>query len=206
METAVHALARAAQATDPALGGPIRVTMPDVLATDLLMPDLVSFQRRWPEIQLQVDTSYGFASLERREADVAIRAVHHGEHPAEHLTGRRAGVSYQAIYGEGDHWIGWTTAPEDEAWIEETPFPDLPVCSVMNNPLVQRAACAAGLGLALLPCFLAEPGLPRRSEPTPHFDIGVLVHPDLRRSPRLRVFRDAMVAAVERLRPRLRGA
>ena len=170
------------------------------------MPDLVAFQQRWPEIELCVDSSYGVADLEKREADVAIRAVPHGKHPAEHLTGRLAGVSYNAIYGEGDHWIGWTGRSEDESWVHETPFPDLPVRGFMNDPQLQRAACSAGLGLTVLPCFFAEPHLRRRSEPQPHFDIWLLVHPDLRRSPRLRTFRDAMVAAVKRAQPRLRGA
>jgi DNA-binding transcriptional LysR family regulator len=205
VEAAVHALSRLAQAADPALRGPIRVTAPDVLASDLLMPDFVAFQKRWPEIELRVDSSYGIANLERREADVAIRAVPHGKHPAEHLTGRLAGVSYNAIYGEGKQWIGWSGAASDREWIKDTPFPDLPVSGAMNDPLLQRAACAAGLGLTQLPCFLAEPLLPRRTDPKPHFDIWVLVHPDLRRSPRLRAFRDAMVAAIGKEQPRLRG-
>ena len=63
----------------------------------------------------------------------------------------------------------------------------------------------AGLGLAGLPCFLADPLLERLTEPLPATDIWVLVHPDLRRSPRLRLFRDAMAEALERHRPRLEG-
>jgi DNA-binding transcriptional LysR family regulator len=39
----------------------------------------------------------------------------------------------------------------------------------------------------------------------PSYDIWVLVHPDLRRSPRLRVFRDEMVATLKRLQPTLAG-
>ena len=61
------------------------------------------------------------------------------------------------------------------------------------------------MGLSLLPCHLADATLERRSEPQPAFDLWVLVHPDLRRSPRLRLFRDEVVAALQRLRPRLEG-
>ena len=205
VERAVHALGRVAQAADPALRGPIRVTAPDIIASDLLMPDISAFQKRWPEIELHLSMSYAVADLDKREADVAIRAVPCGRRPSEHLTGRKAGTSYQAIYGEGDHWIGWKGEAEDRPWIRETPFPDLPVRGAFNDPVLQRVACADGLGLTLLPCFFAEPMLQRRSTPKAHFDLWVLVHPDLRRSPRLRAFRDAMVEAIIRHRPRLEG-
>lgn len=71
--------------------------------------------------------------------------------------------------------------------------------------MLQLAACKAGLGLAWLPCFLADGELPRLSEPEPAVDIWVIVHPDLRHSARLRVFRDAMVDALKRHQARLRG-
>ena len=75
----------------------------------------------------------------------------------------------------------------------------------MHNPETMRAACIAGLGLGRLPCFYAEPLLKRRTAPVPLADAWVLVHPDLRRSPRLRVFRDEITATLERLQPRLAG-
>ena len=205
VERAIHTLGRIAQAADPALRGPIRVTTPDILAHDLLMPDFVAFQQRWPEIELHVDMSYGIADLERREADVAIRAVPIGRRPQEHLTGRKAATAYHAIYGEGERWIGWRGAAEDRAWIADTDFPEYPIVGAMDDPMLQRSACAAGLGITTLPCFFAEPLLRRRTKPKPYFDTWVLVHPDLRRSPRLRAFRDAMVDALKRKRPRLAG-
>lgn len=205
VERAVQALGRVAQAADPALRGPVRVTVPQIVASDLLMPDFVAFAKRWPQIDLQIDGSYAVADLDRREADVAIRLMPHGKRPAEHLTGRMAGTSYSATYGEGDHWIGWHGASQDASWIKDTEHPELATRGAMNDGVLQRAACEAGMGLTVLPCFFAEPALRRRTEPKPSFDLWVLVHPDLRRSPRLRTFRDAVVAAVKRLQPRLAG-
>lgn len=205
VERAVHALGRVAQAADPALRGPIRVTAPDIVASELLAPDFVAFQQRWPAIELRVDSSYQLADLEKREADIAIRAMAAGKLPDQHLTGRKAATAYQAVYGEGEQWIGWQGEAVDRPWIRQTPFPDLPICGAFNDAALQRGACAAGMGLSLLPCFYAEPTLRRRSEPRPHFDLWVLVHPDLRRSPRLRAFRDAMVEAIAAHRPRLQG-
>jgi DNA-binding transcriptional LysR family regulator len=205
VERAMLALGRIAQAADPELRGPVRVTLPEIFATDLLMPDLVAFSQRWPEIELQIDASYDVANLAQREADVAIRYMALDRLPSEDLTGRKAVTGHVAVYGVGDTWIGWRGAMQDASWIKDTPFPDLPVRGAMNNAGVQRSACAAGMGLTQLPCFYAEPLLTRRSEPQAAFDIWVLVHPDLRRNPRLRVFRDAVVDALKRHRKRLEG-
>lgn len=205
VERAIQALGRVALAADPELRGPIRVTLPDIFATDLLMPHFTEFMRRWPEIDLQIDADYRVADLDRREADVAIRAMPLGKFPAEHLTGRKAGVIYKAIYGQGESWIGWEGESKDRGWISDTPFGELPVHGVMNHPHLQRSACAAGMGLTMLPCFFADPHLERRTDPIPGFDIWVLVHPDLRDNPRLRVFRDFIFEALRSLRPALEG-
>jgi len=75
----------------------------------------------------------------------------------------------------------------------------------VDNGEVLRAASAAGMGLTFLPCFLGDPHLARRTEPVLTFDIWVLVHQDFRRTPRLRLFRDAMVEAIRAKRDRLEG-
>ena len=93
----------------------------------------------------------------------------------------------------------------DAEWVRNTPFPDLPVRGAIFEGHILRNACKAGLGMAWIPCFMGDGHLPRRSEPQPGFDAWVLVHPDLKRNPRLRVFRDAMVDALKRLEPRLHG-
>jgi DNA-binding transcriptional LysR family regulator len=205
VETSVFALNRRAASADPELRGPVRVTAPDVFMTDLLMPDLVGFAERHPQIDLQVETGYELADLGSREADVAIRAMAHGTSPQDDLAGRLAATASRAVYGQDHQWIGWQGEERDRPWIRKTSYPDLPVSGRLNDPALQRAACAAGMGLTILPCFYADGVLERRSEPEPYMDIWILVHPDLRRSPRLRIFRDEMLAALRQHRPRLEG-
>lgn len=206
VEISMDALGRGALDADEALQGPIRVTAPSLLLTELLMPELAAFLQRWPQLDLHVDAGSTFADLAGRDADVAIRAVRHGTSPDHRLTGRRAATSYSAVYGIADVWLGWYGGGErDLAWVQNSPFPDLPVRGALPDPALQRAACSAGMGLALLPCYLADGHLPRRTEPKPAFDLWVLVHPDLKRSPRLRLFRDEIVAALKRLQGRLSG-
>lgn len=204
VERAMLALGRAADAADDELRGPVRVTLPEALATDLLMPDFVAFARRWPDIQLQVEASSRLSDLAQREADVAIRIMPVGKSPDPNLAGRLAATAYRAVYGTGDGWIDWRGGP-GSLTRSSAELGDLTVRGVFRSVPLQRAACLAGLGLARLPCFYADGLLPRRSDPEPGGDIWVLVHPDLRRNPRLRVFRDAIVDALKGHRPRLEG-
>lgn len=205
VEADVHALRRRASAMSPELDGEIRISVPDLVAS-LLMPDLASFATRWPQVQLRIEPSYALANLGRREADVAIRAMPHGQAPDGDLIGRLGGTVYSAVYGRDHQWIGWWGDERDRAMIDETPFADRPVALVLPDAGLQLAACRAGLGLSALACFQADPVLDRHTEPRPARDLWVLVHPDLRRAPRVRLFRDAMVEALERHRPRLEGA
>jgi DNA-binding transcriptional LysR family regulator len=202
---ATLSLARVAQAENTELRGPVRLTVPEFIASELLMPDLVAFCRRWPQVELFVDGSYRFSNLDQREADVAIRVHPHGVKPQEHQTGRLAATLYGAAYGEGDAWVGQIGGAPDRHWVAASAFPDLPVRGAMYGTALQKSACKAGLGMVERPCFFADADMPRRSAPRPGYDIWVLVHPDLRRNPRLKVFRDALVAALQRHRARLEG-
>ncbi|MCO4747030.1 MAG: LysR family transcriptional regulator [Proteobacteria bacterium] len=204
VERAMLALERVAAAADPALRGPIRLTTSMALATDLLMPDLLAFQQQYPEVELHVSAGSGIQDLAQREADVAIRIMPMGSSPAEELAGRKAAVAYRAVYGSGDTWLGWVGGPKSLK-SEGSAFGDLPERSSMRGIALQRSACAAGFGLAWLPCFYAEPLLERRTEPEPGGEVWVLVHPDLRKNPRLRVFRDRMVEVLRTYQPRLAG-
>ncbi len=205
VEASVHALGRCASNADPKLQGKIHITAPDLLMSDLLAPDLVAFADRWPQIQLHVETTYELADLGSREADVAIRLVPFGEIPSGELTGRKAATAYTAVYGHREHqWLGWHGDERDREWIKEYSFPELPIV-VMSNVYLQKSACIEGMGLARLPCFMADPWMKQRTKPEPAADIWVLVHPDLRRNPRLRLFRDEIVAALKRRQPQLEG-
>jgi DNA-binding transcriptional LysR family regulator len=206
VESAMLALGRVAQAADPELKGRVRVTLPGALATDLLMPDFVAFSQRWPQIDLEIISSSGIADLAQREADVAIRIMPMGKPPQQDLAGRKAATLYRAVYGFGDAWIGWRSGPVSLTAGQDGRFAHLPVRGILKDVALQRSACAAGMGLSLLPCFYAEPLLTRRTDPEPGGEAWVLVHPDLRRNPRLRVFRDAVVAAFKRHQPRLEGS
>jgi DNA-binding transcriptional LysR family regulator len=75
--------------------------------------------------------------------------------------------------------------------------------------LNQASAARAGLGLALLPCFLgdSEPRLRRVAGPLPELntELWLLTHPDLQRTARIRVLLDLLYDALRQKQSLLAG-
>jgi len=211
IESEVNAIDRRLVGRDARLSGRLCVTMHDSLATHLLMPDFVAFTRDFPGIELELDISHSMADLARREADVAIRI---SNDPPDSLVGRRilkystanyATPEYSARHDlEGDGgdmtWIGWYDTVSDPQWVREGPYPKAPTRHRVAHPLAHLEAAKAGLGLAMLPCFIGdtEPALRRGScaKPLPSRDIWLLTHEDLRNTARVPKFTDFMAKAI----------
>ncbi len=210
LEDSVNGLERRVLGQDARLRGDLRVTMPDLLAAKLLMPDLVAFGEDYPDINLEVAISYTPFDLRRREADVAIRIT---RDPPEPLVGRKIITYARATYASRDYlarhdverepektaWIGWDDRSRHPRWVRDSAYPNAPVRGRLNNALVQLAAAKAGMGLAMLPCFMGDtehdllrvpPG-----RPEPAWDIWILTHEDLRATARVRAFMDYMAEA-----------
>lgn len=219
VEDELEALERRIVGHDSRLSGRIRVTMVDALATNLLMPHLAAFTQKYPEIDLEVPVAYEEADLDRREADVALRFT---RNPPAHLIGRRLLTCATAAYASHEYldghdtrdstatrWIGFGERKPFPKWVKESAFPDIPAKGQFVNLLVQLAACKAGVGIAMLPCFLgeSEPSL-RRLSPgklDPAFELWLLTHRDMRTSARIRAFSEFISAAIKGHRPQLEG-
>ncbi len=208
---------------DEQLTGDIRITMPDIVATRFLMPYLVEFQARYPDIELIVIDSYDVFDLARREADLAIRAMPVGKAPPDDLIGRKLGTGATCVYATPEYleqhppdapdssaqWVGWGEMDPSPDWVAETPFPNLRVRGSLNTMGLQASAVQNGYGLGVLPTILGDsldgvirvPGC----EPTPSRDLWMLTHPDLRDAARHRVFREFIVEVFDRERSRLGG-
>ena len=218
VEDEINGIERQILGQDVQLSGNIRVTLPDAIATNLLMSDIVRFMENYPEVNVEILLSYAVFNLSKREADVAIRIT---ENPPEHLVGRKICRYHCANYatphylethnpsaGIG-HWIGWDCPGTTPDWVRQSEFPNLSVRGRFNNPLIQVAAAKAGLGIARMPCFLgdAEPALQRvpPGESHPCHDIWILTHKDLVSTVRIQTFMDAMAEAFRRKHDLLEG-
>ena len=206
-EDALLSAERQLHGRDSELRGEICLTTADIIANHLIMPDLVQFGRRYPDIDLNVLVSYDVFDLSRREADVAIRFMRIGGKPPEDLVGRRLVTATSGYYASDEYlaahdpwaqesdarWIGWGDAERYPDWVRSSSFPHLPACGSLNSAMMQAEAARHGMGLAVLPSFLGDryPGLSRipGCEPYPNYELWMLSHPDLRDTARLRIFR-----------------
>lgn len=205
---------------DLRLEGTLRVTTVDTLATTLLAPVFAQFASTYPGVTLELTVANAIASLSRREADVAVRPT---PEPPEGLVGRRIAELAIAVYGsrgylkaagtldEREHtWI----APDDSLshlavakWLDRLK----PARIALRSDSMQAmcAAAEAGVGLAALPCYLADPRkeLVRFAPPRPDFAVGlwILTHEDLRRTARVRAFIDVTAAALAAKRALIEG-
>jgi len=222
-EDALLTAERQLQGRDAQLTGEIQLTTPSIIATHLIMDDLVEFTRQYPDIELNVLISVDMFNLSRREADVAIRLLRLGSSPPEDLVGRKL-VTIKSCYYASDayltendpsradstaRWIGWDDLERFPAWVEASPFPNLPVHGRLYDVMLQAEAARCGMGLTVLPCFVGDSveELQRipNCEPYLSYDLWMLSHPDLRDAARMRTFRAFVADAIDRKRTLLVG-
>lgn len=222
IETDIAALERQINGQDRRPTGTLRVTTTDSLLFNLLTPCFVAFRAAHPEIELEVIVSSQTFNLTKRDADVAIRTT---KHPLETLVGRRVAKVATAIYGSkvyldahphlnnlsAHHWVGMDESMGEVVsvrWLKRS-YPGISFPYRVNTCVGALAAVKKGLGLALLPCFIAdiEPDLCRVHLPIPELerDLWVLTHDDLRRVERVRTFIDFIGSALAPQRELLEG-
>lgn len=187
--------------------GTVRVATTDTLLIGLLAPVIAEFRQIEPEIMLEVIVSNEISDLSHREADIAIRPT---SAPEQHLVGRKLGVIRQAIYAPRHlcktpstqpepatcPWVGPSQTmpyPELHAWMTKNGYNERCVCRT-NTLLGMLAAVRSGVGIAVLPTYLAEtdPDLTQLGAPIDEacVDLWLLTHHDLRRTARVRAVID----------------
>lgn len=210
IENEIHGLERRIIGQDQRLSGEIRVTMVDILATHLLMPQLTEFTQTYPDIDLEVVITYEPLDLGKREADIALRFT---DKPPDHLIGKRLVTQYSAAYASVEYlqqhdlnadasvrWIGYGRHGDYPAWVRESDYPRVPAKGVFESLLLQFEATKAGMGIGMLPCFLGDPEpMLQRLPPAiakPGYDLWLLTHTDMRTTARLRIFSEFIANAV----------
>lgn len=209
IEEEVAALALKVTGQDQRPSGVIRITATDLLAVGVLPRHIAAFRAEWPGIDIEVVVADTVLDLTRREADVALRLGNPGQ---ETLIGRRVGRLAFAVYAapglnarglsEPNHgdWIGYGAAHGPLSRSLARWWPQMRQVYRTNSIIAAHAAAQAGVGLAALPCVVADcdPALVRAASLPEDFmlDLWVLTHEDLRHTARIRVFVDFMAAAL----------
>jgi DNA-binding transcriptional LysR family regulator len=211
LEDEVLTLERRLSGQDLKPSGIVRITTTDTLGT-ILMRHVPAMRAAHPEIQFEIAIANAMANLTRREAEIAIRPT---PEPPEILIGRRIADIAHAIYGSRAYlsrhedkelsahdWVALDDALATTVigrWIHENLHAAHITCRVDALPTLRDAALA-GLGLALLPCYLGDPasGLRRLTPKTlaePRSALWLLTHDDLRRTARIRATLDFLAKA-----------
>ena len=215
LEIAVRAIERDVANRDLQRAGTIKVSTPDGIAV-ALMPELVlSFHTANPDIRVEIVTSNTPLDLASHEADIELRPT---RRPTREARGRKLGRIAFGLYG-APRYLARRRArlragPESEGfdrhdWILPDPValpiyaparwlrglvPPNRVIASASSAVVMLAMIEQGLGLAALPCYLADQARGVRSlmllDEAMWGELWLLTHPELSRTARVRAFLD----------------
>lgn len=209
LEAEIIALDRSITGQDARLSGKLKITSSETLAYRILNEVLADFCEAHPGIEIELLVDNRQLDLLRREADIAIRATrpHEGE-----LFGRKIASTPWTFYGSrtyltkrgrpatlnslaGQSVIGWESTASAAASVWLTDNIAASAFAYRSSSLInQLMAVKAGVGLALLPCYLGdlEPDIERIFEPLDELtrELWLITHKDLRNTARVRAFFD----------------
>jgi DNA-binding transcriptional LysR family regulator len=224
IEATIQELDREVTGRDTQLSGTVRLTTTDSLAASLLPALIAAFREEYQDIQIVLIVDNAVVRLSE-DADVSLRPA---RSPEADLVGRRVCDIAAAIYcgpdylqsrdlpqSAGDLWSHDWIIPDDSLtkypvmiWTRQH-IPPEQVVSTSTSILTMAAAVRSGLGLAVLPCFMADTDrqLVRLSVPIDEISstLWLLSHRDLKDCARFRAFRDFAFAYLSKHRDIIEG-
>jgi DNA-binding transcriptional LysR family regulator len=232
VERQLKSVERSIGGGDARLAGKVRLNLTQNLATNFLIDRLGDFRAQHPTIQLELNTSDALVDLTLGDADLVIRHRSPNAGPGVETSGhieilaRRVGSIGFAVFAAQDY-LERNGRPDD---IEDLAGHDavLPRNDAIHVPGVKwslrvagqlraalrsdsiaamQAACQAGFGLCVLPCFPSayRAKLMRVSDNVDLRDTWLLMPGDLKRIARVRALWDYLVTLFDEWNPMLSG-
>lgn len=188
--------------------GVVTVTAPVFFARSVMVGEIAALREQHPKVEVHVLTTDVVLDMRGRAADIAVRNTPPTDGA---FVRRRAGAIALAVYASRDYlarrpvsgvhtdllqhqWIGFESAiaPADGLrWIDELAPP---VAFRATDQLATLDAARAGIGLAVLPCIIADanPDLVRldQIQPPTAVTVWLVIQGDLKDVPRVRVVVD----------------
>ncbi|ROV59099.1 LysR family transcriptional regulator [Vibrio ponticus] len=220
LEQAGYALDEVGQSGEQDVSGHVRIATAQGLADHLVIPALTGFMQQNPNLTIEVVTGVATVNLHRRDADIALRMVRPDR---GNVTIRRLGKLGFGLYAsasylqsspgtelENESFVGWAETHQhlpSAQWIESI-LRGRPCRLMTSNLSAQVSAVCAGMGLGILPHFIAqEAGLQCvRSDIGCDQPIWLATHSDLSHSRRVKVVAEFLTQLVEVNTLRLSGA
>ena len=226
VEDAVADFERRVSAWGKEVQGTVKVTCPEALGPRLMGSRLIDkFNARYPGLRAEFVMSDKVLDLAKGEADIAFRAITSVDGA---LVGRKIADSPWAVYASQSYvdrhgrikrqedidrhavvlFSGEMRDHQAARWLKSV-APNASVAARANSLPTLLLAVKSGAGLAPMPVIVgeAEPDLVRILDPvqdmaTPFF---LLMHQDMRRTPRVRAFFDFVIEQLPAIRSLLTG-
>jgi len=170
IEREVMAAVRDVEGEDQRLAGQVRLTATEMLSTRFIAPHLTKFHRRHPDIELELVCTNRDLDLGRREADIALRLArpHQDDIVVKQLFEIELGLFASKAYVEahglpdgsfaGHRIVSFAEVRQfsrENEWIHEN-LHEAAVALRSDSVSSIYSAAVSGVGIALLPCLVAE--------------------------------------------------
>ena len=215
MRQQVARMALAMEQQAHTLAGTVRITASEMVSQHLLLPALRALREAHPEIQIELAPGDGVADLLQREADIAVRMFRPRQPTliarrlADLPLGLYAHRDYLARHGPvtrdtlGQHyWIGPDQGEQMRRGFARVGYPvtrEFFAIRTDHSALAWQAVCAGlGVGAGLRQVAQRWPDVVRvlADESVDPMPCWLVVHRELRGTPRLRAVADAVAAAL----------
>ena len=190
------------QNRDGVVSGLVRLTMTDTVLHGLIFPVLTGLAAEQPMLQLELATGNELTSLAKRDAEIALRVT---RQPPHYLIGKHLGQIRFALFGPASgqgtgvdtsdlarcNWIAPDDALPDHSSVlwRKRMYPSVTPRHKVDSILSVTAAIAAGLGIGMIPLFLAQhrKDLVQLSDPIDECEtqLWLLTHVESRHIPRV---------------------
>ena len=198
--------------------GVVRFSASGPLAYRLVAPILAEFSNKFPQIDLQIHVSTLLEDPGLVETDVSLRIIHDAQDDAivKNLFPIAIGTFASRQYvsdnfpsagpkGDGLTWIGSDISDEIPNWVLQSEFPNAEIRHAAADPMMLNELVNNGVGMARLAHIIVSdndniqivPGTKLEDGPP----LSILIHPELRRTTRVRRFVDFLEHGLRRLRP-----
>lgn len=214
MEQTAQGVEREMFGQDTRLQGRLRLTTSNYLAHEIILPHLPEFHAQYPDIELQLLVGKSLQNMAARDADIAVRLT---PQPPDNLVGRQIAWLHQGVYvsrpylarrGATDEVILWLQDTHLPEW-QKRHFPNARIALKVDDVSTLFHAVKAGLGMAQLPCCIADQdaALLRLDIelPPPSWGVWVLSHVDLRATARVRVCREFLLEILQKYQALFEG-
>jgi len=191
------------------VAGTVKVSAPPSIATHCITPNIPRLRSLHPRLNIVLLPSTRLAALDKGEADIAIRTVR----PEENALVRRkvgkvrfglyATPSFRTLAEERWTFIAYDQARDhlpQQAWLHQLRG-NRSVVFAASDLASQQMAARLDVGAVVLPTIIGDQDsslvrLPVSTE-GPTRDVWLVVYPDLRRSPAVKVVMDFLVGCIQ---------